>query len=82
MDYSEIRSKLVELLALAFDCRPVDITDKDSFKSLGGDSMEFIEYVMTVEETFGIDLEDAATRLKSKTTLHDAVLIVQSQVQG
>lgn len=59
-------------------CVPVaQMTDNATFDNLGLDSLDFVEVVMEVEETFGIEISDE--ELEPVRTLGDFVKIVEAK---
>lgn len=64
-----IHSILSERLALN---RP--ITQSTSFHSLGADSLDIVEIVMTLESVFGITIQDA--ELENIDTIQDVIDLV------
>lgn len=63
MNETEIFNKVAELLAEHFDIEADKVTNELNFKKdLDGDSINFLEFVMDLEDAFGAEIsaEDAA----------------------
>ena len=59
MNETEIFNKVAELLAEHFDIEADKVTNELNFKKdLDGDSINFLEFVMDLEDTFGAESSD------------------------
>ncbi|EEU21557.1 MULTISPECIES: acyl carrier protein [Lactobacillus] len=59
MNETEIFNKVAELLAEHFDIEADKVTNELNFKKdLDGDSINFLEFVMDLEDTFGAEISD------------------------
>lgn len=60
MPAKNIESRVLKLAAEQF-CKDIaEVTTDKSFADLGGDSLDQIEFVMGLEDEFGIQIEDHA----------------------
>ena len=59
MNETEIFNKVAELLAEHFDIEADKVTNELNFKrDLDGDSINFLEFVMDLEDAFGAEISD------------------------
>ena len=59
MNETEIFNKVAELLAEHCDIEADKVTNELNFKKdLDGDSINFLEFVMDLEDTFGAEISD------------------------
>lgn len=59
MNEIEIFNKVAELLAEHFDIEADKVTNELNFKKdLDGDSINFLEFVMDLEDAFGAEISD------------------------
>lgn len=59
MNETEIFNKVAELLAEHFDIEADKVTNELNFKkNLDGDSINFLEFVMDLEDAFGAEISD------------------------
>lgn len=54
-----IAQKVVAMLAQKLEKKPEEIHSDSTLDSLGADSLDRVEMVMTCEEKFGIEINDA-----------------------
>ncbi len=74
----EIAKKLKALIAEKLDINESEITEDKTFKDLNADSLDVVELIMTIEEDFGIEIDDdRAEKLKS---VGDVVTYIQEQL--
>lgn len=72
MDASEIQAKVVSIVSEHLGVEEANIKPESSFTDdLGADSLDLVEVVMSLEETFGLEISDDQTE-KIKT-VSDAV---------
>jgi acyl carrier protein len=73
---SDIKSKVVKIVAEHLDVEEAKVTDTASFvDDLGADSLDQVELVMAFEEEFNIEIpDDAAEKI---ATVSDAVSFIQ-----
>ena len=76
----EIFEKVKSLVVDNFGCEESKVTPEASFlDDLGGDSLDQVEFVMNLEEEFGIEVPDeAAEKIK---TVGDAVAYIESNIK-
>jgi acyl carrier protein len=56
---TDLKSKLVEIVADHLEVPPADVTDDADFvKDLKADSLDTVELIMRLEQEFGIDVPD------------------------
>ncbi len=69
---SDTFNKVKELIVDKLSVNPNDVTENASFvEDLGADSLDIVDFVMALEEEFGIDIPDEeAQKIK---TVKDAV---------
>ena len=74
---SDVKAKIVKIVAEHLDVEEDKITDTSSFvDDLGADSLDQVELVMAFEEEFNIEIpDDAAEKI---ATVNDAVNFVES----
>ena len=59
MDKKEIQGKIIEIVAEQLDRDEDDIDESMSFsEDLNADSLDIVELVMRMEETFDLEIED------------------------
>lgn len=58
MDRSEIYAKVVSIIAHILKINKEHITEQSTLESLGADSLNRVEFVMELEETFGVEIND------------------------
>ncbi len=72
MEKNEIFDKLSAIVADHFDIDRAKITDDLNLKTdLDADSIDFVEFVLEVEDTFGAEIDDAEAEKLS--TIGEAV---------
>ncbi len=54
----EIKQKVIEVVAERLKTDPANLSEEKSFDELGADSLEIVELVMTLEEEFGIEIQE------------------------
>ncbi len=52
-----VQEKLIALIAENVDCDAADLNENTEFASLGIDSLDIAELLMTVEDEFGVTVE-------------------------
>ena len=77
MDHDEIYDKVKEVIVEQLNVEEDDVTEDATFvDDLGADSLDIVELVMALEETFGVSIPDEdAEGIK---TVGDAVSYIQS----
>lgn len=76
MDRSEIYTKVVQIIAHILKISKEGIHEDSTLESLGADSLNRVEFVMELEETFGVEINDEeAERL---STVSQAVTYIES----
>jgi acyl carrier protein len=77
MDHDEIFDKVKDVIVDQLNVDEEDVTEDATFvDDLGADSLDIVELVMALEETFGISIPDEdAESIKS---VGDAVSYIQS----
>lgn len=56
---SDTFDKVKELIVEKLNVNATDVTEKASFiEDLGADSLDIVDFVMAIEEEFGIDIPD------------------------
>ena len=75
---SDTFDKIKELIVDKLNVSGSDVTENASFiEDLGADSLDIVDFVMALEEEFGIDIPDEdAQKIK---TVKDAVDIISKQ---
>lgn len=58
MDIEELNTKLVSLMARIIGLDEKAFSIDDTLESLGGDSLDAIEFVMAIEDNFEIEIPD------------------------
>ncbi|MCI1688382.1 acyl carrier protein [Schleiferilactobacillus harbinensis] len=78
MSEQEIFDKIQALIADRFEIDPVKITNATNFKQdLSADSLDLVEFVLTLEDTFGGEISDEdADKLN---TVGDVVQYIAAQ---
>jgi acyl carrier protein len=54
----EIKKKVIEVVAERLKTDAANLSEEKSFDELGADSLEIVELVMTLEEEFGIEIQE------------------------
>ena len=52
--------KVKEIVAEGLDVNAADLTEETTFESLGGDSLDLMDMVMTFEDEFGVEIDTEA----------------------
>lgn len=72
MSKEEIFNKIAEILADRFELKTEQITNTLNFKEdLNADSIDIVEFVLELEDTFGAEITDEAA--ENLVTVGDAV---------
>ncbi|MBA3752102.1 acyl carrier protein [Candidatus Dependentiae bacterium] len=58
MDRSQIHAKIVTIIAKILKINEDAITSESSLESLGADSLNRVEFVIELEDAFGIEIND------------------------
>jgi acyl carrier protein len=76
MDHDEVVDKVKEVIIEQLNVEEDDVTEDATFvDDLGADSLDIVELVMALEETFGVSIPDEdAEHIK---TVGDAVTYIQ-----
>lgn len=76
----EIFEKVKAMVVDNFGCEELKVVPEASFlDDLGGDSLDQVEFVMSLEEEFGIEVPDeAAEKIK---TVGDAVEYIENNIK-
>ncbi len=80
MDRSEIYAKVVEAVADTMNKDPKEITEETTFDELSADSLDKIELISNMEDTFDTTIEDDA--LEKINSVADAVDAIASALNG
>lgn len=72
-NFEQIKKILVEQLELDEDI----VTPETTIEDLGVDSLDLVEAVMTIEDTFNVKIED--TDLESLKTVNDFVKYIEKK---
>jgi acyl carrier protein len=76
-----VEDRVKQLIVDQLGVEPADITAASSFvDDLGADSLDRVELVMALEETFGIEIPDEAAEKIS--TVQDAVDYIQKNAKS
>ena len=77
MDHDEVFEKVKEVIVDQLNVEEDDVTEEATFvDDLGADSLDIVELVMALEETFGVSIPDEdAEGIKS---VGDAVSYIQT----
>ena len=70
--------KLVDFVSKQLDLDPAKITPDSTFASLGIDSLDMVEMVMSLEEKLGVELDTENQKL---TTMQEFVDFVESKLK-
>jgi acyl carrier protein len=75
-----IEEQLKKIIAIQLGRKAEDLAiESDLINDLGADSLDVVEIVVSIEETFGIKIEDAEyTELK---TLQELVELIKSKLE-
>ena len=52
--------KVKEIVAEGLDVNAADLTEETNFESLGADSLDLMDMVMTFEDEFGVEIDTEA----------------------
>ena len=76
-----VEDKVKQIIVDQLGVEPADVTATSSFvDDLGADSLDRVELVMTLEETFGIEIPDEAA--EKIATVQDAVDYIQKNAKS
>ena len=79
-EYNSIREKVVKIVVEQLGVSD-DISDEASFVAdLGADSLDTVELVMALEESFGMEIPDEEA--EKITNIKEAVAYISSNVQN
>ncbi len=79
MDKAQIQEKVSSALAERFDKEPSDLTASTRFaEDLDADSLELVEVVLDLEETFGIPIDES--EMEDVKTIGQAVDLIASKL--
>ena len=78
MDRNEAFSKFTDNAVEVLAVDPTKVTMETSFEDLGADSLDLVELVMALEETF--DIEVAEDELKEIRTVGEAFELVYAKL--
>lgn len=79
MDRSEIYAKIVQTIAHILKISKESIHEQSTLESLGADSLNRVEFIMELEETFGVEINDEEAEKLS--TVGQAVDYIQALLQ-
>ena len=77
----DVESRLRDMVCEQLDVTPERVTSDTIFmgdENLGADSLDMVELVMSVEEEFGIEVDD--DQVESITTFGDAVRLIDERL--
>lgn len=80
MDRTEIYNKIVGIIASILKISKESVREESSLESLGADSLNRVEFVMELEETFGVEINDEEAEKLS--TVGQAVDYIQKLLQA
>lgn len=80
MDRTEIYTKVIEAVADTMNKDPKEITEETTFDELSADSLDKIELISNMEDTFDTTIEDDA--LEKINSVADAVDAIASALNG
>lgn len=80
MDRTEIYTKIVGIIASILKISKESVHEESSLESLGADSLNRVEFVMELEETFGVEINDEEAEKLS--TVGQAVDYIQKLLQA
>ena len=69
--------KIAELLAEKLECEAAEIKMETAFSTLGIDSLDVMELLMTLEEEFGTEIEMGENKLN---TVADLVTMIEAKL--
>jgi acyl carrier protein len=79
MDRNEALKKFTDNAVEVLAVEPSQVTLETSFEDLGADSLDLVELVMALEETF--DIEVAEDELKEIRTVGEAFELIYAKLQ-
>ena len=79
MDLTEIRTKVIGILAHILKISKETITDESTLESLGADSLNRVQIVMELEDAFNIEIsdDDAEKLITVKDTIEHMHKVLQ-----
>jgi acyl carrier protein len=78
----DVRDRAHQLVAKQLGVAPEMVTDDATLVSdLGADSLDVVEFVMNVEETFGVEVTDDECDKVFSGTVADTVTLIESKLQ-
>ena len=73
--FDDVRAVIVEQLGV----KPDEVKPTVSFKDdLGADSLDAVEFIMALEEKFGIEIPDADA--EAMLTVNDAIMYIENKI--
>ncbi len=79
VDLTEIRNKVIALLAHILKISKETITDESTLESLGADSLNRVQIVMELEDAFNVEIsdDDAEKLITVKNTIEHMQKLLQ-----
>ena len=68
--------KVKEIVAEGLDVNAADLTEETTFESLGADSLDLMDMVMTFEDEFGVEIE--SDELEKMSTVQDVMTYIEA----
>ena len=78
MDLGALESQLVALAAKAIDVDPSIIKLNETFDQFGADSLDFVSFIMAIEDFFDVEIPD--TDAEKLTTIQLAAEYLQNKL--
>lgn len=80
MQRADIQAKVIDIIAHILKVSKDDIKEESTLESLGADSLNRVEFVMELEETFGLEVNDEEA--EKLTTVKETIDYIQRLTQS
>lgn len=71
LDKQEIKTRVIAVVTDKLSLDPTTISDSSTLQNLGADSLDMVEIIMQLEETFDVSIDDE--KAEKLETLSDVV---------
>lgn len=58
MEQKAIKEKVISIITSTLNVDKESVTDQATLESLGADSLDMLEIIMKLEESFGVEIDD------------------------
>ncbi len=79
MEQQATKEKIIAIITSTLNVDKDAVTDQATFESLGADSLDMLEVIMKLEETFGVEIDD--DQAESIQTVGQAIESIQKLLE-